>query len=132
MGSGEYPLPSEPAWGPDARNWCTPAARHRRNVECVRDDRPQIPLHIADDAGNPDTEPDTPDLTIADVAKACGLPQPVIAQLVPRTWTAEGWMYTQAQLQEAVEIASRLTRPDGAPTAAHINQRRAGGRPTGH
>ena len=42
--------------------------------------------------------------TIADVADACGLPQPVVAQLVPRTWTDEGWMYTADQLRFAVEI----------------------------
>lgn len=42
--------------------------------------------------------------TIADVAKACGLPQPVVAQLVPRTWTDAGWMYTADQLQYAVQI----------------------------
>lgn len=43
--------------------------------------------------------------TIADVANACGLPQPVVAQLVPRTWTDAGWMYTADQLQFAVQIA---------------------------
>jgi hypothetical protein len=42
--------------------------------------------------------------TIADVAKACSLPQPVVAQLVPRTWTDDGWMYTADQLQYAVRI----------------------------
>lgn len=42
--------------------------------------------------------------TIADVAAACGLPQPVVAQLVPRTWTDAGWMYTADQLQFAVQI----------------------------
>lgn len=42
--------------------------------------------------------------TIADVANACGLPQPVVAQLVPRTWTDAGWMYTADQLQFAVQI----------------------------
>lgn len=46
--------------------------------------------------------------TIADVAKACGLPQPAIAQLVPRTWTESGWMYTPAQLEEAIEIAGTI------------------------
>ena len=29
--------------------------------------------------------------TIKDVGDACGLPGPVIMQLVPRTWTDEGW-----------------------------------------
>lgn len=28
--------------------------------------------------------------TIADVADACGLPQPVVVLLVPRTWTEAG------------------------------------------
>jgi hypothetical protein len=42
--------------------------------------------------------------TIVDVADACGLPQPVVAQLVPRTWTDDGWMYTADQLQFAVQI----------------------------
>ncbi len=42
--------------------------------------------------------------TIADVAKACELPQPVVAQLVPRTWTDAGWMYTADQLEFAVRI----------------------------
>lgn len=48
--------------------------------------------------------------TIRDVADACGLPQPVIAQLVPRTWTDEGWMYTAAQLQSAVGVAAAMRR----------------------
>lgn len=46
--------------------------------------------------------------TIKDVADACGLPQPVIAQLVSRTWTAAGWMYTAEQLQEAVDQAEAV------------------------
>jgi hypothetical protein len=46
--------------------------------------------------------------TIADVADACRLPQPVIAQLVPRIWTSDGWMYTPAQLSSAVEIAEEM------------------------
>jgi hypothetical protein len=45
-----------------------------------------------------------------DVADACGLPQPVIAQVVPRTWTDEGWMYTKAQVQASVGIAADLRR----------------------
>ena len=52
--------------------------------------------------------------TIADVAKVCGLPQPVIAQVVPHTWTDDGWMYTDAQLQQAVEVAEAMrTGTDG-------------------
>ncbi|EHB48886.1 hypothetical protein MycrhDRAFT_5727 [Mycolicibacterium rhodesiae JS60] len=43
--------------------------------------------------------------TVKDVAEACGLAQPVVAQLVPRTWIdGVGWMYTAGQLQSAVEI----------------------------
>ena len=48
--------------------------------------------------------------TIKDSADACGLPQPVIAQVVPRTWTDEGWMYTKAQMQASVGIAADLRR----------------------
>ena len=56
-------------------------------------------------------EPRDAYLTITDVARACGLPQPVIAQLVPRTWTDEGWMYTEAQLEVAIEIAASRPGP---------------------
>lgn len=51
--------------------------------------------------------------TIKDVADACGLPQPVIAQLVSRTWTAAGWMYTAEQLQEAVDQAEAVRTSAG-------------------
>jgi hypothetical protein len=43
--------------------------------------------------------------TIDQVAEACRLPQPVVAQLVPRTDTEAGWMYTGDQLAYAVQIA---------------------------
>lgn len=56
------------------------------------------------------TEPLDARFTIADVAKSCGLPQPVIAQLVPRTWTDDGWMYTAAQIRAAEEVADDLRR----------------------
>lgn len=46
--------------------------------------------------------------TIADVSRACGLAQPAIAQLVPRTWTADGWMYTADQVAEAIVLAAQL------------------------
>ncbi|WP_236737238.1 hypothetical protein [Mycolicibacterium llatzerense] len=46
--------------------------------------------------------------TIAEVGAACGLPGPVIMQLVPRTWTTIGWMYTDLQLREAVTIAAEF------------------------
>jgi hypothetical protein len=43
--------------------------------------------------------------TIKEVGDACGLAQPVVAQLVPRTWTDAGWMYTADALAYAVQIA---------------------------
>ena len=49
--------------------------------------------------------------TIRDVAATCGLPAAVIMQLVPRTWTAHGWMYTREQVIAAVEIAGELRTP---------------------
>jgi hypothetical protein len=42
--------------------------------------------------------------TIDQVADSCRLPQPVVAQLVPRTETEAGWMYTAEQLAYAVQI----------------------------
>jgi hypothetical protein len=45
---------------------------------------------------------------IKQVGEACGLPHAVIAQLVPRTWTEAGWMYSAAQVRAAVDIAARL------------------------
>lgn len=52
--------------------------------------------------------------TIAEVGAACGLPGPVIMQLVPRTWTDAGWMYTDMQLRDAVAISAEIRR--GAST----------------
>ncbi len=46
--------------------------------------------------------------TIKDVAAACGLPQPVISQLVPCTDTAAGRLYSGEQLQRAVELAEEI------------------------
>lgn len=46
--------------------------------------------------------------TVKDLAEASGLPQPVIAQLVPRTDTAAGILYTAAQRQYAVDIGHEL------------------------
>jgi hypothetical protein len=40
------------------------------------------------------------------VGDACRLPGLVIAQLVPRTWTDSGWMYTAGQLQYTVDISA--------------------------
>jgi hypothetical protein len=48
--------------------------------------------------------------TIKEVGDQCRLPGPVIMQLVPRTWTDRGWMYTGAQLLAAVTIAEELRR----------------------
>ena len=48
--------------------------------------------------------------TVKQVGDACGLPGPVIMQLVPRTWTTAGWMYTTEQLHEAIAIAENLRR----------------------
>lgn len=48
--------------------------------------------------------------TIKDVAAACGLPAPVIMQLVPRTWTPEGWLYSRQQIAAAEDIAGKLRR----------------------
>ncbi|MHA0290195.1 hypothetical protein ACXYX3_27645 (plasmid) [Mycobacterium sp. C3-094] len=63
-----------------------------------------------DTAADPDLDSaqDVASLTIKDVADACGLAQPVIAQLVPRTWTAEGWMYTPEQREVAIAIAEEM------------------------
>ena len=37
--------------------------------------------------------------------------QPLIAQLVPRQWVeGAGWMYTQKDLEYAVELADRLRK----------------------
>jgi hypothetical protein len=55
--------------------------------------------------------------TIKQVGDACGLPHPVIAQLVARTWTEAGWMYTAAQMRAAVALAERLRRSCDAECA---------------
>ncbi|WP_261779359.1 hypothetical protein [Rhodococcus erythropolis] len=70
--------------------------------------------------GRRGTGPDYADakFSIKDVSEASGLPQPVIAQLVSRTWTAAGWMYTAAQLQEAVDYASRHRTAQDVSSAA--------------
>ena len=47
-------------------------------------------------------------LTVKDLADASGLPQPVIAQLVPHTDTAEGRLYTDGQLRYAVQLAQQI------------------------
>lgn len=52
--------------------------------------------------------------TVKDVADASGLPQPAIGQLVGRTWTDQGWMFTADQLQLAIDIAAER-RGQGSP-----------------
>lgn len=51
-----------------------------------------------------------PLFTIKQVGDACGLPQPVITQLVRRTWTEAGWMYTNGQWLAAIAVADDLRR----------------------
>lgn len=48
--------------------------------------------------------------TIADVIAHCGLPGPVVMQLVERTWTDRGWMFTTEQLQSSAAVAAELRR----------------------
>lgn len=57
--------------------------------------------------------------TVKDVADASGLPQPAIGQLVGRTWTDQGWMFTADQMQLAIDIAAERraqTSPAGSDT----------------
>lgn len=61
-----------------------------------------------------------PVYTIKDVADACGLPQPAIAQIVPRTWTDAGWMYTGAQIRSAIDIAHELGGPASATATTDV------------
>ncbi|MEX7468248.1 hypothetical protein AB4Z39_00875 [Mycobacterium adipatum] len=70
--------------------------------------------------GRRGTGPDYADakFSIKDVAEASGLPKPVIAQLIPRTWTAAGWMYTAVQLQEAIDCAGSHRTAQGGSSAA--------------
>jgi hypothetical protein len=49
------------------------------------------------------------------VGDACGLPGPVIARLVPRTWTDSGWMQTAGQLQYAVDISADVLNGNCRP-----------------
>jgi hypothetical protein len=62
--------------------------------------------------------------TIKDVGDVCGLPGPVIMQLVPRTWTDAGWMYTAAQLEAAVAIADELRNGRAAGPGAAENPKK--------
>ena len=56
-------------------------------------------------------------LTIKDVAAASGLPQPVAVQLVPRIWTAQGWMYTAAQVRYAAEVGQTMQSQRATPSS---------------
>ncbi|MDZ4267749.1 MAG: hypothetical protein U1D00_19000 [Mycobacterium sp.] len=74
----------------------------------------------------PDTAP-VELFTIKDVAQACGLPQPVISQLVPHTDTAAGRLYTAEQMRCAVDLADeirtrnrRASSPLEGPRGLHI------------
>lgn len=58
--------------------------------------------------------------SIKEVSQACGLPDPVIMQLVPRTWVEPfGWLYTEDQISRAIAISQDL------PGSPRINQRQA-------
>lgn len=74
-----------------------------------------VPLHRR----TPDPAP-VELFTIKDLAQACGLPQPVISQLVPHTDTAAGRLYTAEQLRYAVGLAAgihaRRSAHEGSPT----------------
>ena len=48
--------------------------------------------------------------TVADVSAHCGLPAPVVMQLVERTWTDRGWMFTSEQLLSSAAVATELRR----------------------
>lgn len=74
-----------------------------------------LPLHRA---GGGHRDPASRRLfTVKDVADASGLPQPAIGQLVGRTWTHRGWMFTATQMQMAIDIAAecRRQRPSSGP-----------------
>lgn len=83
---------------------CPESVGSGSNVSFVSDQNPSRKLRlVTSPAASNDANAAV--LTIKDVADVCGLPQPVIAQLVPRTWTDSGWMYTPEQLQMAVDVA---------------------------
>lgn len=48
--------------------------------------------------------------TVTEVSLHCGLPGPVVMQLVDRTWTDQGWMFTSEQLASSVAVAAELHR----------------------
>ncbi|HEX9177703.1 MAG TPA: hypothetical protein VF874_17045 [Mycobacterium sp.] len=77
---------------------------------------------VHEDTTTPDDgEPDTGRLfTIKDVAAASGLPQPAAAQVVPRTWTPKGWMYTAAQVRYAAEVGQTMRSQRATPSPPAI------------
>ena len=60
--------------------------------------------------------------TIKDVSDACGMRQPVVAQLVPRTWTDAGWMYTADALDYAMQIAADVREGRYVPAQSEHNE----------
>jgi hypothetical protein len=73
--------------------------------------RRQDPARVQDPSGGHGAGVDGAGYTIKDVSAACGLPGPVIAQLVPRTWVdGVGWMYTGQQVAQSVTLAENLRR----------------------
>lgn len=75
-------------------------------ISVMAREQPDTPIQI--DTWRSRRRKDAGLFTIKDVGDACGLPQPVVSQLVPRTWTEAGWMYTAEQLGYALQIAPQL------------------------
>lgn len=99
------------------------------NVCCVPDQNPSPNLRLV--ASAPSDDANAAVFTIKDVADACGLPQPVIAQLVPRTWTDAGWMYTKKQLEMAVDVAHAFRARYADARGMHTDQTAREGRAPG-
>ncbi len=89
------------------------AHREGLNLEGMPEEQLAEPVCLDDYRGRAAARTAAGLVTIADVAAACGLPQPVVAQLVPRVWTDRGWMYSCAALEYAVQISEdvRAGRP---------------------
>ena len=67
--------------------------------------------------------------TIKEIGDACGMPQPVVAQLVPRTWTDAGWMYTADALAYAAQIAPDVREGRHVPPPPESDDQQAGLQP---
>ena len=105
--------PAPPVWCPTLRGrdtcagqvpkkMCRNSPAPRLMVETMADN--VLPMHRA---GRGRRAPVSGHLfTVKDVADASGLPQPAIGQLVGRTWTDQGWMFTADQMQLAIDIAA--------------------------